>query len=293
MRLFDPTISTIPSFQRRATARLAELARLQAALSYTEGWDSPRIQEVLRDARRLRHGLRSLALGTDLSLDEQRFICERLLPILPEQTAAPAPPAPAPASVSLALTQAQLFIIGVSTAASLRVVVGSNVPAGTKLVLLRDGQQVQQQAAAAGAALLTDTSPGQLYTAQLWYNNQVLAAARLQLDREYPVRWGVLPVGTSAVTDEGLASFGATPSGTRLNLTFAVKAGRGNLAIVIPPNYQWAVKDPRLNTDLSASFQASNQVLNVVGVGQVPVVVLRQPTPVIGPFSFPAILELT
>lgn len=292
MRVFDPTINTIPSFRRRATMRLAELARLQAALSYTEAWDSPHVEEVLRDARRLRHGLRSLANSGSLSLDEQRFICERLLPILPEQSAATTPVV-VPVAVTVALSQVSKFILGLSTVAHLRVVVGSNVPAGAKLVLLRDGQTVVTQTATAGAALL-DVAAGEKYTAQLYYNNQLLGTSSLTLEQEYPVRWGVLPVGVSTITDQAIAGFGALPAVfARMPLPFTVPAGRGNLAIVLPPNYQWALKDPRLNTDLSASFQASNQVLNVVGVGQVPVVLLRQPTPVIGPFSFAAILELT
>jgi hypothetical protein len=292
MRVFDPTLTTIPSFRLRATARLAELARLSAALTYTEGWDSLAVEELLRDARRLRHGLRTLQAPGLLTLDEQRFVCERLLPIVGEAASAPAPVL-VPAKVTIRLTQKAPFFIGLSSELLLTITVGANLPAGAQLVLLRDKEQLGALPAQPGEMVLSDTPVGEDYVAQLWYNNQLLGAATLHVVREYPVRWGVLPVGTTSVTDQSLAAFEASASALRLPLTFSVKAGRGHLAIVIPPNYKWAVKDPRLNTDLSASFRATEQVLNVVGVGQVPVVLLRQQTPVIGPFSFPAILELT
>ena len=284
MRVSDPTPVVIPSFLRRAKARLAELARLLAALTYTEGWHSASVREVLLDAKRLRHGVRSLERPGTLSLDEKRFVVERLLPVVASVADTPAPPAPdLRVPVTLELTGAwspgfQLPIRVVATS-------GAATPRDAVLTVLRGTARFADFADSRGGAYRisqTDFTPGQHYTAELRLNGRLLGSARASLAEARVVRFGTFAQAV-VPTDAQLLALPSQPT-TSGTLVIAVPSGRQRLYILLPAVNSYKLIDPTLNLEITSQFTAQPY-----GTGTV----LRQIMPVIGPFTVTIKLELT
>ena len=286
MRVSDPSPTVIPSFLRRAKARLAELARLLAALTYTEGWGCPGVRDVLLDAQRLRHGIRTLTRPGSLSLDEQRHVVERLLPVVVSVAETPPPP-PADLRVAVTLTLSGTWQPGFQLPIRYVAATGANTPEGATLTVLRGATRIADFADSVGGAYRisqTDPSPGQHYTAELRYEGRLLGSARASLATASVVRYGAFAQAL-VPTDAQLLALPAYPAATG-NLVFAVPTGRQRLYLLLPAGVSYKLIDPTLNLEITSQFSIEAN-LTIGGI------LLRQIMPVIGPFAITIRLELT
>lgn len=272
MRVADPRLQVLPSFIYRAGLRLAELSRLLVSLQLTEPWESPYIQQVLADAKYLRHGLRTLANPGTLTLDEQRYICERLLPAVVESSAGGVfvPPTPVDPEVptvpqvplSLTLTPLAAKVRGAAVVPlPISGVLRGTFAAGALLTISRDGQRIHSQPAQAGSYSYQDATPGLTYVVQV--TNTTLRRAQTRTLRS-PILAGVLPVNATpaqlvllpsfypGIAATGIGRF--TFTGLRQRIYMLIPVENGPVLAITQPNDN--------NADIAIAFITTSVTLD-------------------------------
>lgn len=300
MQSADPFLQVIPSFKLRAARRLAEISRLVLVLQLTESWNNAEIAKLQLEARYFRHALRTLRNPGTLDRDQQRYICERLLPMLDEQSGVPFKPELEPDyTVPMRLSVGPPKILGLPSKATLVVNVLRNVPKEAELFLLRDGVRFTDPVPAkAGTSRYIDDEPGDRYIAQIWYQGRLIGQASATLDTLAPVRWGVMR-GQRPTAAE-LARWSTAAPGKTHELVFEVPEGRYYLGVQFSNSALWQLLDPHafpdtvLRSGATSELDITPSFVALAASPQQPSLrVLRQPHASIGPFTFLAQLNLS
>ena len=287
-----PAHAYLVSFARRANIRLLALTRQLAAALATG--DEAGAATLVHEGQLLRHGLRSCAetaggmLAGQLTEPQRVYIVGKLLPLLGDY-AEPAPVAGVPVlSASLTFNALAGRLRGQLSSGPLALSgqLSGPLPAGSQLLISRDGYELFRQAAVVGAWRFTDLMPGAGYRVEL---------TGTQLNRERqrpllsPVLFGNRPHGA---TPAQLLSLAASADslldgsgrfafvGARDRMYLAVPLSQGDVTRYTQPNDQ--------NADITSGFTHSLLTLDFGADGTDQYRVSESTVDFIGPLTLDA-----
>ena len=278
-----PTRAYLISFARRANLRLLALTRQLAAV--LAAGDTAGMSTLVHEGQLLRHGLRSCADATNRLSDAQRvYIAGKLLPLLGDY----ADPLTSANVASLTLNTLAGRQRGQpdSTPLALGGLIAGVLPAGSQLLISRNGLEIFRQPAVVGSYRFVDAAPGMNYRVEL---TGTPLSREQQRPLVSPVLFGNLPHGATAAQlatlpwlsagfVDGVAR--AAFVGARNRMYLAVPVSQGSVSRYTQPNDN--------NADISTGFTHALLTLDFGADGTAAYRVSESTVDFIGPLTLDA-----